>query len=452
MAMRPAPLEHTPGSWVRRAAVTGVFAALALLSAWVGAGGFSVYDMETWIHDAPLVGQCAAASTSDCAGVSKFPVAYLANSALLQGADPEQSHARMTGFNLFVLLLPVFAVLGLNGWRRGLAPAIVYLGAIALTPLPMFYLGSGALEVQAGVVIGMFIGLLGMGLRGTAPLTRGRAALLVLTGAWSVLYKDTVVLSVGLSVLAVAGVWKTRQRARADVASAQHRVGARRALIAAGAGVAVGLCVVFGYNLLRYHSLLPLAYLEEARQTQPSWGTSARFLVGSVFSPNGGVLVFWTLGLAAAFVGWRVLGLRADRGTLAIAVLAALISLIGFARWWAPFGWSSWGNRLMIQPMLAVLVAGLLALRPVSTAGDRRMAWVVLALAPTLLWSAYYVSLPYLAARADLIGETMWPAQQCERMKQAMQEPASQQLGLSFWRSDTYYSCAAERMLYVPRP
>ncbi|WP_254459196.1 hypothetical protein [Xanthomonas sacchari] len=452
MAMHPAPLERARGSWARQAVVTGVFVVLALLSAWLGAGGFSVYDMETWIHDAPLVERCATAPTSDCAGVSKFPVAYLANSALLQGAGPAQSHARMTGLNLFVLLLPVFAVLRLHGWRRGLAPAIVYLGAIALTPLPMFYLRSGALEVQAGVVIGMFIGLLGIGLRATAPLTRGQVALIALTGAWSVLYKDTVVLSVGLSVLAVAGFWRARQRVQAESASAQRRDGVRLALIAAGAGVAVGLCVVLGYNLLRYHSLLPLAYLEEARQTQPSWGTSAGFLVGSVLSPNGGVLVFWTLGLTAAFVGWRVLGLRADRDTLAIAVLAALISLIGFARWWAPFGWSSWGNRLMIQPMLAVLVAGLLALRPVSVATDRRMAWVVLALAPTLLWSAYYVSLPYLAARADMIGETMWPAQQCERMKQAMQEPASQQLGLSFWRSDTYYSCATERMLYVPRP
>jgi hypothetical protein len=101
---------------------------------------------------------------------------------------------------------------------------------------------------------------------------------------------------------------------------------------------------------------------------------------------------------------------------------------------------------------LAALVAALQCLRVRSQAEEERaIAPVVLAYAPLLVCSAYYVIIPYSMRAPVPMRNSLWSGPACTHMREAMSTEAIAQ-GLAFWKGDAYYQCARERMLYVPRP
>jgi hypothetical protein len=420
------------------------FALMVIAS--LATGYFNPTDLAIWMSDGDALAGCLVVDNSGhCHGLSKFSAAYLLNS-LLHSGDEEQ----LALLNSAALLLPVACLGMMAGWRLMLRGGSIYMFAIALSPLPAFYVRSGALEVQAGVVSGIFMACLAKMLFASteaAPSTRLRA-LLFIFGILLPLYKDTLVVVLGLSVFVIWVARAYRGQGAKFPSPTRLKLLARHTAIP----VAVGIAISLSYNMLRYDALIPVSYMQEAAQTTPGLLKSAEFFFGSIMSPNGGVVIFWALPLTVALLGWGIRGLRAEPCAVALVAVAALLSCIGFSRWWAPFGWDAWGNRLMIQPMLAVLVVTLLSLQEVTPQRTlSRSSISGLFALPVLAASAYYMLIPYIDGRDKAINRSLWPGPACVQMLHRLQTDAPA-LALSFWKTDDYYQCARERMLYVPSP
>lgn len=437
--MTPSDVRKWP--WLDLALMVISLAAIWRLSL----GFFNPTDFVVWGADAEALRACLTGMKFvTCAGLSKFPLAYLANAQLVAGAED-----RLAALNMAALCAPVACLGIMQGIRPMLRSGAIYLLALVLSPLPAFYIRSGALELQAGVVSGVFVACLASVLfvRSDAPVKLSTCILLAVSGLLLPLYKDTVVVLLGAAVVVV---WLSRPwwqpRASMFLSLARVKTLGGYAVLP----VLLGLVLSLAYNSFRFGSVLPVAYMQEAAQTAPSLAQSLEFFFGSIMSPNGGVVIFWGLPFTVALVGWLIRGLRVDLPTGLLAAIAALLSCLAFARWWAPFGWDAWGDRLMIQPMLAILVACLLA------TSSRRSAKVTVPTLsflpfglPVLVASAYYALIPYVVGRAEMLNSSLWPGAACEQMMRRLQTDAPA-MGLSFWRTDTYYHCARERMLHVP--
>jgi len=435
------PVRERYGALLALSALVSAMALLAITTS--SAHFFNPTDYAAWKGDWAALKACTpTGGTLRCGGLSKFPPAYLFN-ASWSGT----SERALIFINLAVLLAPIACVALMRGWRTSLLAGSVYLLAVACSPLPSFYLNSGALEVQSGIFAGIYIASVSQLLFRKRP-SKSLYGLVAFSGLVFPLYKDTAAALMGVSVAAallIAALLAHRRRDPVLVASRRDIV------LFAIAPVVTALLLVAAYNAVRYGTPLPQAYLDEARQTGITFAKSAEFLFGSIFSPNGGVLVFWFLPLFVAATGWFLLGLMPRRSSIGIAAFAAGLSCLMFARWWAPFGWDAWGDRLMVPSMLAILVAAQLSLepRPRAAIGPRIALLTALLAAPLLVWSAYYVVVPHLTGPLKAIGRTLWPGPACEDMRKKLGGEA-QALGLAFWKSDIYYRCARERMLHVP--
>jgi hypothetical protein len=404
-------------------------------------------DFYAWRGDASALRDCLNAHRAGhCPAVSKYSLAYLLNAAAVAQLGPRVSaEVAQALLNLGALLLPLAALALLRRDRRdALRAGAVYAAAVALSPLSAFYVRSGALEIQAGVACGLFLSTVALwwGRREV----RSRAALWALMAAASLafpLFKDTlaalVLLGCGAAALICGRRWSGPDwRAwRTD-----------RGLWVMAGLVLTALALCAGYNLVRYGVPWPAAYLAEAAATSPSWGRSAGSLLGSIFSPNGGVLVFWALPGFILTAGLAFLGGRFDRPAVAAALGCVAVSLLAYSRWWATFGWDSWGDRLMVQPMLSLLVVAVLtsSFAPAEEAAPRAWRFWLPAL-PTLLTSAMYFAIPYVAGGTGVMQPSLFAEPECQEMVRHVHEG-----GDAFWRSERYYRCATARMLHVPSP
>lgn len=439
------------GKWCRPWGI--ICTVLALLVVWkvVSVATFNPTDYGVWKEDWTSVQHCLEVSAFPCQQVSKFPLAYLLNAGLA-GLLQNRDHSVLALVNAIMLLMPAMVAVWLYG-RRSIGFAVgPYMVALLISPLPLFYILSGALEVQSAVFSGIYLGLFVQLL--SAPklqLSRTAQVVICMSGFMFPLYKDTLVAFLGLVCLILLVVrWQVLKNFASDEEG--RRLLLRAAMLAA-LPVLVSALVSAGYNVFRYGTLLPMAYVEEASQTSPSLLKSAEFLFGSFFSPNGGVLIFWGLPLLLALFGWRLHGYRPQREVLIGGAALVVVSALAFSRWWAPFGWDGWGNRLLLPSVLAALIASLMNLRPVGPdrIGASTNLPLALACVPLLICSAYYIAVPYVGRPGDAMHSSLWPGRQCERMQQALPDEALAQ-GQAFWKGDIYYNCARERMLHVPAP
>lgn len=438
----------------RRASIAGWVAAVGMTwLAYRGAmrhSGFMPTDFPVWKTDWHNVLGCLA-STHDgisCAGaVSKFPLAYLINASLLS-FEPEREEQLLALANGLAILLPLVALAltqGLSALRRMGWP---YVLAMALSPLPMFYVATGALEVQAGVFCGIYLGLFARLL--ASPdfrVPRRTAWVLGIAGLVFPLYKDTAAAFVGVGVIVTLAC---RARALRELASTSTgRSSLLRGILLISVPVLLGEVLELAYCWFRYGVPLPISYMREAAQAGPSITKSVEFLAGSVLSPNGGVLVFWGLPVFLAVAGWRVAGWVPRAEVVIPSCASAVISCIGLARWWTPFGWDGWGDRLMVPAMVTALVALPFCMRPRHPATEPAFSWPVwVACSPVVIYSFYYVAIPYSQSQARSLQDSLVSGPACIHMREFLAIPQES----SFWRTDVYYSCARERMLYVPRP
>lgn len=414
---------------------------------------FNPTDYVAWQADWRIATECVGRGAYPCPGMSKFPLSYLLTggiAASVAGSD----RVALTLVNLLFLTLPLACLLVLHGARRLWLTGWPFVLGIALSPLPFFYIASGALEIQSGIFAGIYIGAFALALATPALRIRSRVAgVLALSGLMFPLYKDTIGVFVGLAILVV--LWVNREHLRASWSQAGGRQALIRAAVIAALPVLVAQIAAAAYSAFKYGVPLPVAYMDEARHTAPGLAKSVEFMFGSLFSPNGGLLIFWGLPGLIALWGWRCAGWRTDRSAVVGGLVVLVISCLAFARWWAPFGWDGWGNRLMVPAALGLMVAAMISLRP-REVGDtfslpqwRRTS--LIASLPLLVCSAYYVAVPYASPVGAAMPATLWPGPHCARMEQAIPEEALAH-GLAFWKSGVYYNCARERMLHVPAP
>jgi hypothetical protein len=431
---------------------------------------FSFVDFGVWRDDWLKLSGCIrlGALPCDTVGISKFPLAYLLNSYYAsvmggRGFDPAWALGLL---NTLFLGLPIAFIVLFRGLRASLRRSLVYVVAILLSAVPPFYIYSGALEVQSGVVIGIFMSSLVLkneDLR--PPRETALSVLLFITALLLPLYKDTniLVLSVGLAV-AVTQAWFGKGNHPTEPKPTISRW--RRTAWALVTALSAALAISLTYNFVKGGSVLPLAYLNEVSQASPRPVKILEFFAATYFSPNGGVVVFWGCALCATVWLLRGFELEISRAGASVALAVALIYSVILSCWWVPFGWDAWGDRLMVPAMLATVICLTVTARErslgpqdgpsrrdgrESEAPRRQLARVVRdgAIVVLVLPSLYFTVVSYYADRGALFMASLYGGPRCALMVRDLDATAAS-VGLAFWRSDSYYACARERFIHVP--
>ena len=116
-------------------------------------------DLFVWMGDFGSLAHCLAGHSQSCGEISKFPLGYTLNSALLVLAAKLTTTLPLLDFvatlNSFALALPILLLRSIQNVRALLTAWALYLVVWILTPIPRFYLFTGSLEVQAGAPIGV---------------------------------------------------------------------------------------------------------------------------------------------------------------------------------------------------------------------------------------------------------------------------------------------------------
>jgi hypothetical protein len=213
-----------------------------------------------------------------------------------------------------------------------------------------------------------------------------------------------------VAIAAVGAAW-TKETSYPFVAAigvvglvlAARRTGTRvRPQLMGGAiGLGVAILAASLFNVVRYGRVISPNFFEAELHT-PGVSRKLEYAAGVLFSPSGGMFVFWpvasVLVLAACVVALRK---RVDVVPAFVILVVILGLTLGFASWWTPFGWSAIGPRLALPWGLPLLLLALAAygaaLRPLIT---RLLA------AP---WRLMLVFAVVLAATLPNIGTTWRP-------------------------------------------
>lgn len=443
-------------SWGRIVAAL-LLVGLLLFTGLVGQGFFNGTDFGAWERDWGTFVGCL--TDGGCDALTKFPVGYLINSGIVHSASAIAAPPLVLWtLNFALLLLPIAAGYLLR-FPGATDRATVYALGFVLSPIPMYYLWSAALEFQAGILAGMLVVLAARCLRDEAGVRgTGERWLLATVSFLAPLYKDTAI--VLLAAGAAAGLLALALfEGTARQAAARLRAGLAKLRWEVILPVVAAIVVQVGYNLLRYGSPLPVAYLIEAELAAPTYAVSGMFLLGSVLSPNGGIIAFWTLPFVVVLACLRVQGARLDRPAVAVAIGNAFLSLLAFSRWWAPFGWGAWGDRLMVPSMVCLFVVVVFSARMpedlasathATPAPRRSGSWALRGVAAFVLAAMTVLSVNYVAA-SYLMEDGMYRSltqsgPKCERADRRMKKITDGTGG----KSKAYYACVRERFLYVP--
>lgn len=436
----------------------GTFLSILILSLFVilevSSREFYPADYPEWRRDwGVFKNYLYSVSPTPFTELSKFTLAYLINSFL-----SDESNRILAWVNVIFLFVPILCLTFIHGWRLALGAGSVFLVALVFSPIPVYYLFSGALEVQSGVVIGVFMSTLAM-LTFTDKRDQPKSLLFLLSLSGFVLpaYKDTVVVVITFGFLLLIFL---NFFAHSFFAFSQPSKESMVVLIKYGAlPIIFGMILSASYNRVKYGVYLPVVYLIESRETSPDIYKSVEFFIGSIFSPNGGIIIFWFLSLFMMIWGWRLLGLSPRKSVIWLGAICVLLTLFGLAKWWAPFGWDSWGNRLAIPSIFGLLVGMLISLEPIKSKSisanegfSKMKPYRLLIICPVAILSIYYLSVPYLSTSfSTAMQASLNPGTACQSMYRALQND-THGMGLEFWKSDIYYNCARERMLHFPLP
>ena len=424
---------------------------------------FTATDMNVWNGSYGKLVNCWEQSRNQCSGLGMFPIAYLLNSMLVSvsGFTPNQA---LLFINIIFLGLPIAFISLTNPTQIVFKKTGLYLAGLSLTPIAAFYVYSGALELQSGVMLGLL-------LSAAILLIDNRArehkvvinTFLVVTLLMCPWYKDTI-LPVLVACFSVFGLLYINLLKRSGRRVLKELLGHRSTLLSAIA-IASSALILVAYNLYKAGSIFPLQYIRVAELTSPSYIKSIEFLFASVFSPNGGVIVFWSLSFYCVVILARRIGLAGSPVCVTITVILVLASLVGQSFWWAPFGWDSWGNRLMVPAMLASLISIILTMRPGQSEFDSRKATKrsargysigkskfssVTTITTSLfaLVSLCYVTVSFYSDKQMLFHLSLNGGSDCKNMLIKMQ---AKDWSLKFWKGQDYYDCATERFFHIPQ-
>ena len=288
--------------------------------------------------DAGELTECGYDAATETSAVGAFPALQYFPAATFVALDVTDETARdlLMWLNL-VAVVTAIAVVVRRAWTRGGAAAAV----VALVVMT-----TGMLVPYAGASFGEPLALLALVVACRLALARAPTVWLAVACAAATMGKETMFPIVVLCVVGFVCF------ARGD------RSVMRRKALWAGSGIAAGVVANLAFNVFRFGTWRNVQYLGQGRR--PDVVESAKNAASLLIAPNGGIVWFW-FGAAAA-VGMLVVVLVRSRSRVeqvgVVAVLGALaIGIVGAAVWWMPFGWYSWGPRLVLVPFAPVVFA-----------------------------------------------------------------------------------------------
>ncbi|HFG1570660.1 TPA: hypothetical protein ACGFWZ_003339, partial [Vibrio cholerae] len=307
------------------------------------------------------------------------------------------------------------------------------------TPIIPFYLNSGALEIQSGIIFGLSIYLFIKSMR--TKVSSSKIVLLSLLLVISGLYKDVILILFSASVLITMLHMKFIERMNFNITEI---INIKVLIVLVSVFFSLGLSLF--YNHVRYSVFFPSGYIEEASLTQPDILKSLEFILFSLFSFNGGLLAFW----GASFFALYTFGYFHNKAVRVFSFYLISFALIGFSRWWAPFGWDSYGNRLMLPIALSILVMAILVPEKyfVKDCNSQWKTYIILLF--IAFYSSVYIFFSYWSEKPMLLHYSLNGGPQCQKMISDLNGDLHKDLGLKFWKTDSYYNCARERFLFYP--
>lgn len=414
-------------------------------------------DYDRWGWDPTSLGICIDnGDFPRCGNQTKSPLAYLGTAYLLGFLNDHGIEPRMglRLLNATALSLPAALLLLFQPLGRALAAATLYFALVWATPVPLFYVPSGALEVQQGVFLGILVACSVLALqRRPAPGWPLSVATNLLV-AIVLLYKDTTLpLLLGALLLVLAN-----RSARAGLTGGVLALAVRLWV----PGALLGTACQAAYNWIRYATILPSGYILDAQATSPTVAHRLEQLFWLVASPNGGLVVFWGLAVTLLAATCVLLRVRPSRAMLGYSLALVATSLVMMANVPYAFGWDAWGARYAVPFGLAFLTSSCLTLdaaAPTPAVAPRRhrmgirrallFAAGLIACVVAVL-SLRYVAIGYQVSPGLLFGRSLFTQPACREMLAAIEAQSPDVQGLRFFRSDTYWACARARFLTDP--
>jgi hypothetical protein len=131
------------------------------------------------------------------------------------------------------------------------------------------------------------------------------------------------------------------------------------------AGMAVTITAASLFNEVRFGSVLNTNYLDDKLQT-PGLVYLLDYVAAVFWSPSGGLVWFWPAAVvllaAACLIPLVTAPFQSPYARPALVLFCVIGILdIGFAAWWTPFGWTSYGPRLQVPWMLPLVLLSLVA-------------------------------------------------------------------------------------------
>jgi hypothetical protein len=186
----------------------------------------------------------------------------------------------------------------------------------------------------------------------------------------------------------------------------------RNRLLAAIIGAGIGFALNAGFNMFRYGVPRNVDYTRPSLYA-PNVQTATKVFGAEWFAPNGGLVWWWPLAPALILTVAIIVIVRKEpwtRPRLAAPFVALLFfaQLLLLAWWWSPFGWITWGPRLVIPMTPALLVAVCVLGAPYATkpiARFLRSVWLLpVALVAIVIGLPQAVALNYGLAISRFFG------------------------------------------------
>ncbi|MCP3177586.1 hypothetical protein MJO47_10780 [Desulfuromonas sp. KJ2020] len=412
---------------------------------------FNWTDLPAWKNDYTNL-LCHWSGTHNCKPLSKFPFAYLINSFFLS-ITPKTHVIITTTINLIFLIFSAFFVDYVSKINTVRSTSFFYIIALIFSVIPSFYINSGALEVQYGVVLGVFCSSFYIVLFKNKNKKFIFCALFISTFMLP-LYKDTSAIFIGIVYLIGIIIKSKNKTLISFFKTSYEHLNIIKILISS---LTPSILITLWYNWHRYYSLLPIPYLIEAREAAPPYVIKALYFFWIFFSPNGGLLVSWAASLIVLLLLLFSVGHRPSFFGLLASLGLIVSSSIILANWWTPFGWEGWGNRLIIPSAIAslILISSTAIPKTKNLQSDGnclfyrksifaylKMGLVVTVFIPSFL----YIALSYSGNRYIYLQESLWGSAACKAVEQLRDKRPMWE----FKKTPVHLECHLDRFRYIP--
>ena len=275
--------------------------------------------------------------------------------------------------NSFFLTIPIVAIISTSLSFHLKKIWIIFYGLLmSLSAISLVYINSGALEVIQGSMICSYIisrffqnqtkekriNILYV-IRFTALLS---AAILKDTFIVSILFSEALFLILNNLFFSKKLFPNLFIKTKSNNLKSKMSYGDFSALFS-------GLSISLIWNLIRYKSIFPVSYFNESKTVIVTKGDYIQNFIASIFSPNGGLIFFYGISISIIFLVFlKIKEIRNPINKEKLFIFSKfseiniysssiiLISLLINSKWWAAFGWVSWGNRLIIPWSMSLIM------------------------------------------------------------------------------------------------